>query len=514
MQRQIKLFASNDIFKSSAGLLIITLLAKILGYGEKLLLAYFFGTSFHVDVYTVVVSLVTSIFILYREAIEPGFLNVFLSIKNKGKKEEAWSLFYFVGGIILLTTGLCSLIVYAFPADVMKILAPGFSSHELSAGTKLLKIIFPACIFLALSTLTGITLNGEKKFVVPASGELISKIFIIICLVALYTLYGIEAAALGVLFGAVAKVGVHLIGIINQLPRNIAAPSREHIADMWHLTWPLLIGVVFSQVRDLSDQIFASFLNEGSIASLSYARKISDLPIIILPYTVSVVLFPYFSQLAIEQKSNELSDLFRSTLQWVAVVFIPLSIFFFTFSTLIVQVIFQRGAFDIEATIMTAQPLKVYSIGLPAMAIEAVVVIFYYANANTKIPIFLGIAYSILNVLLAFVLIRYLDYTGIAIAFVISKYLKGITLLFLLKRIIPFNYKEALNYIIKLFLAAVCFTITLWLMLNFLHEQVSADDLITKIFAACFILFGSSSVYIVAIRVLKINLLTKPENMV
>jgi peptidoglycan biosynthesis protein MviN/MurJ (putative lipid II flippase) len=102
-------------------------------------------------------------------------------------------------------------------------------------------------------------------------------------------------------------------------------------------------------------------------------------------------------------------------------------------------------------------------------------------------------------------LIRYLDYTGIATAFVVSKYLKGITLLFLLKRIIPFNNKETLNYIIKLFLAAICFTITLWLMLDFFHKQISADDLITKILAACFILFGSSSVYIVVIRVLKIN---------
>lgn len=83
----------NNILKSSAGLLTITLLVKVLGYVEKLVLANYYGTSYQVDIYTVVLTIVLSIFYFFRETVEPGFLNVFLDARSKGNFKSSWGTF-------------------------------------------------------------------------------------------------------------------------------------------------------------------------------------------------------------------------------------------------------------------------------------------------------------------------------------------------------------------------------------------------------------------------------------
>jgi peptidoglycan biosynthesis protein MviN/MurJ (putative lipid II flippase) len=78
---------------SSAGLFVITLLIKVLGYAEKLILAYYYGTSYQVDVYTIVITIILSLFYFFREIIEPGFLNGLMSAKNKNDEKGTWNLF-------------------------------------------------------------------------------------------------------------------------------------------------------------------------------------------------------------------------------------------------------------------------------------------------------------------------------------------------------------------------------------------------------------------------------------
>src|ERR1035437_8498706 len=93
IQLLINKLRDNSILRSSAGLLLVTLLVKVLGYVEKLILAYFYGTSSQVDVYTTVLTIVLAVFYFFREIVEPGFLNTFLYARNNGHEKTGWDLF-------------------------------------------------------------------------------------------------------------------------------------------------------------------------------------------------------------------------------------------------------------------------------------------------------------------------------------------------------------------------------------------------------------------------------------
>jgi peptidoglycan biosynthesis protein MviN/MurJ (putative lipid II flippase) len=171
----LKLFdkiKGNAILKSSAGLLIITLLIKVFGYVEKIILAYYYGTSYQVDVYTVIITITLTLFYFFREIIEPGFLPVFMGARNKDDEKGAWNLFNQGIRLILIITVIITIVTVLFPGKVINIFAPGFEGIKLNLSAQLVQIAIPACIFLAISTLTSITLNAQKIFVLPASGEL------------------------------------------------------------------------------------------------------------------------------------------------------------------------------------------------------------------------------------------------------------------------------------------------------------------------------------------------------
>ncbi|MGV8094233.1 MAG: lipid II flippase MurJ [Mangrovibacterium sp.] len=74
-------------------------------------------------------------------------------------------------------------------------------------------------------------------------------------------------------------------------------------------------------MSSLVDNLFASYLQEGAIAALSYAKKIVELPVVIFPYVVSVVIFPYFSQLVLEKQTEKLKSMLADSFRWIVIAF-------------------------------------------------------------------------------------------------------------------------------------------------------------------------------------------------
>ena len=482
---------NNNILKSSFGLLSITLIVKVFGYVEKLVLAKYFGTSYQVDVYTLVLTIILSLFYFFREVVEPGFLNIFLDAKSKGKDEVSWNLFNKGLRLILPVTIVISLMSLFFPGIFIKIFAPGFDGKEITLAGQSIRIAVPSCVFLALSTLTSITLNGLKMFVLPASGELVFKGVIIGFMVLLYNEYGIVGATIGIVAGSAGRLMLHMVKLYKRVNFKKITIESEYKKKLWLLTWPLLFGVGFSQVSGLVDNIFASYLQEGAIAALSYAKKVVELPVVIFPYVISIVIFPYFSQLAIEKQAEKLKTLLSQALKWITIAFLPVAMFFIFYATPIIEVIFERGAFDANSTALTSRPLLIYSFGMIFFAIETILVIFYYANADTKTPIFVGIACVILNILLTWVFVNTIGYIGIALAYVIQKAIKNMILLYLVKFKVEFRKKDTMVFLSKVLGSSLIFGLLVFVGKIFFYEEFSSGLIMKASFIAVSFTFSA-----------------------
>jgi len=451
----------NPIATASAGIMGIALGAKVLGYLEKVVLAYYFGTGYQVDVYNTVVAIVLSVFIFFREVVEPGFLNSFMAARQAGDPQGAWSLFNKTGRWLLLVTVALTGLVLLYPEAVVDVFAGGFTGEKRELCIRLTRLAFPACIFLSLSALTGITLNGLKQFALPASGDLAFKVVVLAALLGLYHWWGVYAAFAGLVAGAAVKLLVHLLALRKHLTLGSVAVKPAYVSNAWKLTWPLLLGITFSQVNTLVDNLFASYLQEGAISALSYSKKVVELPVLVFPYVLSIVVFPYFSEMAQASDRRELTALLAGSLRLITLVFVPLSIFFFTFPLEIVELIFKRGAFSQESAVLTARPLAFYALGMVFFAIETVLVIFYYANANTRTPILVGMGCVVGNLAVTYGLVNTIGYAGIALGLVLAKGAKVTILLVLLKDTIRIHYGQVGGFLRQLVPAGALLTLTL-----------------------------------------------------
>jgi murein biosynthesis integral membrane protein MurJ len=436
-----RIVRENLIVRASLLLSAITVLVKLAGYVEKMLLAYFWGTGYEADAYNAVFAFIFSLFVFFREIIEPGFLNTFLKARYEDGEKNAWRVFFSVFWPLFLAGIFVSLILFLFPNQVILAVLPGFSGKRFALTSGLLRSAAPACVFMILSTLTYITLTAHKRFIPAAIGDLAFKLGIVACILFLAGRIGIFSAVYGIVFGAAVKLAVHGIALRKNMSFENTGIHAKYLRAAWVLAWPLLIGIIFSQISLLTDNVFASYLQEGSISALNYAKKVVELPVLVFPYALSIVVFPFFSELHIEKDMYRLRRLLHETLKWIAIVFIPLAVLLFFFSDTVTQLVFQRGAFDSSSTGLTSAPLAVYALGMPAFAVETVLVIFYFSVTDTKTPVFTGIGCVILNIALTWILVRLVGYTGIAWGLAVSKTLKVIILLYLLKY--KFNRKTA-----------------------------------------------------------------------
>ncbi len=446
--------ARNPIVRSSVIIALATAGARLLGYMEKIILAYYFGTGSTVDAYNIILTFIFSVFLFFREIVEPAFLPSFLRAVKEEEGKHAWGLLIIFARCIGIGTLLLSVLVCCMPGAAIHLLAPGLTAEKSLLAAKMIRLAFPACIFLSLSALINSALNALKEFALPAASELLFKVMVVLILVLVGRYWGIYAIIAGIMAGALAKLLFQLYILFKKYPFQKPVGKRRYLKETWKLSWLLMIGVGFSQVCSLADNRFASFLPEGSIAALSYAKKMVELPVLVFPYILSTVLFPYFSELVIGKRQQELNNLFSKHLTSILLVFLPLSGFFLIFSHELIELFFKRGAFNEFSTALTGEALAYYSVGMIFFAIEAILVVFYFSNGDTKTPIITGIGCVVLHIVLSYLLTRSMGYLGIALAFVLSRMTKVLLLLFLLKNKLVINYNAVGAVLLKLLFAS------------------------------------------------------------
>lgn len=488
-------FRGSPILQSTVLVALITILAKLLGYLEKFILAYYFGTGYEVDVYNLLVSVILGFFFLFREIAEPVFLNIFIKLKEQEGLQRAWNFLNSSLRYVLIAGLGLTVIVIIFPGLIPSLFAPGFDARRNELAVELARIAFPGLVFLLAAVLTNIALNGVKRFALPAMGDLAFKLGVVLAVVLLYRYWNIYAAATGFLVGAFLKLLSHWLILYREISFRRLTVQRSYAREILQVSWPLILGSSVSQAATFADNILASYLQTGSIAAIGYARKLVEMPVLIFPYVLSVVVFPYFSQFHINNQKDKLVAVFAPSMAWIAMVFLPLSVFFCLFSVPVIELVFGHGAFDRQSVLLTAAPFKWYAAGMLFSAIETVLVIFYFANGNLKFPVKIGVICVIEHLLISFLFIQWIGYIAIPLAFVAARATKVCVLLFYLNRLIPVNRGACVQFIAKIFTAAAVLALAIVLIKPLYGFPETASTLkklivLSTYFCGSFLLYG------------------------
>lgn len=427
---------SRQIVQATAVVTVIVLVVKGLGFVEKVLLAYFFGTGIAVDAYLIAYSLPFSAYVVLREVIKASFLPTFLRTW-RDSRPQAWRLFSVVGTILLILLSLATICGMAFAEQLVAITAPGFRGEQRQLAIRLTRMAMPALLFLGLSTLTTATLNAWKRFARPVLGDASFRAGPLIFLLGAGT---VVAIVLGVVLGALGKLVIETLGIGRRLRSvrptlNLRLPEVRTVG---RLAAPLLAGLFFSLlVAPVVENAFASMTGVGGVAALAFSRKIVETLAAILPYTLGLVLLPFSAEMAAKQDFEGLASTLTAALRALVLIFMPVTIGLMVFREPFVRLLFQRGAFDAASTLLTAGPLLFYALALLPFALEVIVVQFFFARQDTLTPVITDVTAFLVNVILIPLLMPAFGLGGIALAAAIARSLRVLALAFLFGRKVP-----------------------------------------------------------------------------
>ena len=180
----------------------------------------------------------------------------------------------------------------------------------------------------------------------------------------------------------------------------------SHLKKMLVLTGPVLVGVAVNQVNIMVDKNLASLLPEGSISALNFADRLNNFILALFITSIVAVVYPMLSKLSHEDNKEKFSEYVVKSSNSIILLVIPISIGAIVLSKPIVKLLFERGAFDASATLMTASALSMYSIGLVAYGLRDIINKVFYSLQDTKTPMINGAIAMGLNIVLNLIFVN------------------------------------------------------------------------------------------------------------
>jgi putative peptidoglycan lipid II flippase len=423
--------------RSTGALAAATGVSRVLGFIRDLLIAERFGTLAQAQAFVVAFRLPNLIRDLVAEgAVTSAFVPVLSRYRATQPPEELWRLSQALGtrvAVAVCAVGLAG--VLAAPL-LVRLIAPGFAAEpeKLALTVTLTRVLFPLISLVGLWAYFMGLLNSLRHFAVPALGPAILNLAMIGgCL---WVVPRITPGALGL---ALAVLAGGLLQLAVQVPVALRLGFRwrwrwRHPGsrDILRLLGPRTAGAAVYQASVILHTALASLsavVGEGAVAALYYANRLVQLPLALFGTASAQASLPMLSEQAAHQRWGEFRDTLLAVIRMVAFVVLPSSVGLMVLAFPIVGGLFERGAFDHGATVMTAQALIWYAPGLLAYALSKVLSGAFYALHDTRTPVRLAVEAVAANLALSLLLMGPLRVSGLACAAAVSSALNACRLL-------------------------------------------------------------------------------------
>ena len=174
-----------------------------------------------------------------------------------------------------------------------------------------------------------------------------------------------------------------------------------------------------------------------------------------------------------EEKWDSLKTTMLAAIRYVISVFLPMTILVIIFSDYITEVLFARGQFDSTSVLLTSTAIRMYAIGITAVALRDIFFNYFYAVKNSTFTFTVSLIGIFINVLINFALVSKLGIGGLALGTSISAI--AVVPVFIFKINKDLNFEQTLKvlvqYILKCLACSVVPSLVLVLYNIFVHSN-------------------------------------------
>lgn len=428
--------------KSIGLVTVISGVGKLLGFARESIIAAYFGTSEVADVFFVSSLVPTLLFTAIGTAIQAGTIPLFMEERSKNEM-EAKRLMSLLGTFFLVLSILFIGVTMMFTHPLIELMAPGFNADQVSLAVTITRIMIPSMIFLTLTSISTGVLNANKQFILPAFSATIQNVVIILATILLANTYGVYGLSIGVLIGAAGQFFIQYPSFKkSEIGFNFRfREHKEKIFRILILFYPIIVAAISVQLNSLVDRMVSTGLETGSVSALNYGNRLLWLPLSVILTPLITVLYPSLVEGVLESYKKFFSIIQKGT-SLILFASIPFTLLMVLIGDNLIELAFQRGSFNKEATEITYQALFYYALGLVFFALRDFLMNGFYALKRTKVAMYSCLGAVLVNIVLSITLSKFMAVGGIALASSISMLMQCVVLFFYLLK----QYEDKRNY--------------------------------------------------------------------
>ncbi len=432
----------NNILSAALVIMATIVFSQVLGLVKKRLLAGIFGASNTLGVYLASTQMPDFLFqLIIAGALSSAFIPVFSELLGKKEEDKAHKTASTLIVIALIIFSFFAVILFIFAQYFSKLIAPGFSAHQISLMANLMRIVIFGEVLFILGSFLSAILQSYNHFFIPGIASALYNLGIIIGIILLSPFLGIFSAAYGIVLGAFIFVIVQIplvkkVGFSFRPSLSLPSIKSKGVSEVLKLMWPRTLSIGIFQLGTLITLTLVSFLpNPGrNYVIFDYAQTIAFAPVVLFGQAIAQAAFPVLSKE--RDKMEDFKTTFITSFNQMLYLVLPVSVLFLVLRIPVVRLIYGAAQFDWAATVLTGRTLAFFSISIFAQALVYLVSRGFYALHDTKTPLIIGglTTFLMIGIGAIFIFIYHFGIESIAGAYSFSSIIEIIALFIFLDR--------------------------------------------------------------------------------
>lgn|GEM_PF-4571474 len=392
-----------------SSLIVANLAVAGTGYLKDLLVASYLGTGAMGDAFTTsyfVVDLVGSV--VFGSAVGVATASTFGALSA----EKSWPEFRSqvvktLGGVCLVSI-LAMSVVWALRGPLLH---PFSADGDAYGRMKILYLsLLPMVGFYPVYFFVSGVLQASGKYVLSVLAPATLNTVVVLVGVALLRWHvpvysGVLVLTLSISAGSIITAAVVLIAwtswarkvhaVPSAVPSTVPLPHagalRKGLNDtlmrLWRLVGGYALYLLLLQGLGLVERYIIATLPTGSLAAFTYAVRLEQVPNWVFVSSIGTLFLPHLARAFQKEEWSEFGAMLDRGVDFCVAITLPMAIVFVVLRTPIVQILFQRGAFDSTSTGLTSAFVSGFAVAILFQALAAFFLRVAAGTARLATPI-------------------------------------------------------------------------------------------------------------------------------
>lgn len=403
---------------SGMAVMVLTFLAFLGFFVRDVLMANTFGIGGRLDDFFVALMLPMFLVAVISIPLGAAFTPVYLEVKERGLPQMVATIISKVSWRVSLgLLGICIVLALAVPG-LLPMLGLQSAVSDSQHFRQLLYFSLPILFFSGLVVLGNAILNAHGRVVLTSSAQLVVPVIAVLALFVGGAEYGPPAVMVGMVVGQLTNllvIHMSLKGLNVSFFNKAEVIDRGAYVSLWMQYLPLAVSALFVSLAAPVATLLSMSLPEGGVSAFNLGSKVVLFMTGLVGAAISSVMLPYFSALMARNQlisaRRELS-FFMLASTFVAV---PISTGLFVWAEPIIRLMFERGGFDSDATLLVTRVMQYSVVQLPFFVCNSLLLKFATATRHVLAICVTAVIGLLVNVLLSLVLMKHMGVAGIAL---------------------------------------------------------------------------------------------------